>query len=806
MKRLWLLVLLVSASVGGTMAQLVQLSGRVVDHQQGRGLAYVHVSAVAQDTAGSFPLTVVTDEDGGFIIPLDRQRKYRIQVSHLGYSVFSQLLNYESAMAGPWIIRMVPSMIPLGEVAVSSLRYEKLEKEVALPVTVIPRDYIPRQSALTLSDLLGNEPGLALYRDGMWGTSVSIRGLGENRAVALIDGNRIETATDLAAGLSMIDLQEVERIEVIRGAASSMYGTGAMAGVINVITRKPDYTMDFALHGEATGLFESANRLLGTHVGLQGSAEKFRFRISGGYRDAGDVRTPDGLLENSMFTDRNLNAYVGFKPFKKHEVEFHGQFYQALDVGIPGGAPFGPSAVARYPEERRNLWSFRYTVRDPLPYLEEISLRAYRQFILRDVEILPNTPPVINNLQRITLQRMLPRGEHNTLGAVIESRWKTGSGARIIGGLDLWQRRLVSTREKYIRQEILDDFLMVINTLDLVRGEKPSPDSRFGSAGLFAQYEHEMLNGRLVAGAGMRTDMITVSNDESRDPVFLLVNGVNRDPVPGQRLVFEPDQVSTLSWSANASMLYRLTAQIHLTASAGRSFRSPSLEERFKYIDLGSRVRLGDPELKPEKGWFGDLGFRIWKERLHVQFNLFTHYLHDMIVEVPGVFVYTLTSDGPGVTDTLPALVNANVERAMLNGGEYSVSWQLLPNLVVLSQGSIVTGRNLSKKEFLPLIAPAQASAGLRYQLPGRFSVEWITRAVAPQRRVAQGETETEGYLVTDLSLFSFPVQLGTAGIQFFGGVDNLFNRSYRNHLATNRGEIRVEPGRNLYLKVILRF
>jgi hemoglobin/transferrin/lactoferrin receptor protein len=62
--------------------------------------------------------------------------------------------------------------------------------------------------------------------------------MGENRLVSMVDGARIETATDLNAALSMYDINEIDRIEVIKGAASSIYGTGALGGVINILTKR----------------------------------------------------------------------------------------------------------------------------------------------------------------------------------------------------------------------------------------------------------------------------------------------------------------------------------------------------------------------------------------------------------------------------------------------------------------------------------------------------------------------------------------------------------------------------------------
>ncbi|MCD6331762.1 MAG: TonB-dependent receptor, partial [Bacteroidales bacterium] len=408
--------------------------------------------------------------------------------------------------------------------------------------------------------------------------------------------------------------------------------------------------------------------------------------------------------------------------------------------------------------------------------------------------------------QRITVDRILPKGNHYTSGASLESRWKTGTHHHLIAGVDLWQRILRTSREKEITREILDDFQNVQQTLRIVRGEKPTPDSRFGSAGVFIQHESKLMNDRLQVNVGFRTDLIRVQNDEAFDPVFLLVNGVAKEPVPGQRHVFDAQIQNAITWSAHTGTIFHLTPDLDISGTLGRSFRSPSLEERFKYIDLGSKVRLGNPQLKPEKGLFGDLSLKYWKTRLQIQLNGYIHYLSDMIVEQPGQFVFHLTSGEAAISDTLPALVNTNVDRALLYGAEWIINYQAGNYLVVFSKGSIVMGQDIYNHTFLPLIPPVNGALGVRYQLPGIFNLEWTTRAYAPQRRIAAGEEATRGYILSDFAIYSFPKQIGPAGFRLYAGVDNLFNKSYRNHLATNRGIIRAEPGRNLYIRLTMQF
>ncbi len=788
------------------MGQHASLSGQVTDAATGKGLAYVDVILTMQDQVTD-SYSSLTDDTGRFVFGNLNPGNYSLSVHLLGYYPQVKLVALPTGTGENLLIELKTAMIPLGEVQVSSLRYNKLEKSVALPMVVVPREYFPRQSAMTLSDVLSREPGIALFRDGGWGTSVNIRGLGENRLVALVDGNRIETANDLAAGLSMFDVNEIDRIEVIKGAASSIYGTGAMGGVVNILTRKGQYYDKSTVHGTATGIFQGVNRLFGTNVAIESGAKAWKLRMSGGYRTAGNYRTPDGIMENSQFNDRNVNATLGIKPLKSHEFEINAQHYQAFNAGIPGGAPFGPTALATYPEEKRQLISGKYSIRNLIPAMEDLSLRLYHQYILRDVEMLPGTPPAILGNTRLTVEKVLPRGEHNTSVLVLESKWKAGEKHQLVAGIDLWQRKLETSREKYIRQEILDAFLMVQQTMQIVRGEQPNPDSRFGSAGLFIQQESKLFHEQLELTYGARVDRISVSNDQGLDPLGLSVDGLIKDPVPNQRVVFEADTTGAWSWSANISGLWHMLPSFDVTFNAGRSFRSPSLEERFKYIDLGSKVRLGDPSLKPEKGLFADLGFRIWRDRLQVQANGFVHYMNDMIVETPGIFIYTLnTGPDAGLTDTLPALINANVDRALLAGFEGGVNYQLFKNLVLFAKTAYVRGINLESEGNLPLIPPFTSGVGFRYQLPGIFNIEWTTNWLSAQRKIATGETETDGYFISDFALYSAAKEFGITSFQVFTGVDNVFNTSYRNHLATNRGIILAEPGRNVFLKVILRF
>ena len=147
----------------------------------------------------------------------------------------------------------------LKEVEIISTRYVSKIKDISVPIEIADEKEILKNSGTTPSDLLKSKPGVSVSRDGIWGTFISIRGLSKNNIVVLVDGNRIETSNDIDAGLSLIDVNDINRIEVIKSAASSLYGSGALGGVVNIISQNGFYPESIKLNVSSLGSYNSVN-------------------------------------------------------------------------------------------------------------------------------------------------------------------------------------------------------------------------------------------------------------------------------------------------------------------------------------------------------------------------------------------------------------------------------------------------------------------------------------------------------------------------------------------------------------------
>ena len=653
---------------------------------------------------------------------------------------------------------------------------------LALPSLTIGGDELSAPSLFTPADALRREAGIALTRDGIWATSVSIRGLSKERILILSDGERVQTATDIAAALSTIDLNSLERIEVIKGAGSVLYGTGAMGGVVNFVSARPAYTGRMTTSGRVGGGFASSNRLWTANAGVQVTDRNWYVGVNGSYRQAQDMRTPAGVIDNSQFEDWSVGVQAGLTYADTQELLLDYQHYEANNVGLPGGASFPAQARVRYRNVQRNLLSGEYVFHEPGVYLRELRVKAYTQNFIRDVE----------NYVEPKKTTILPSSTNVTSGARVLTDWALPSDRhRLKAGAEGWLRDAETVR--YNRQEVGEREV-------LVRREQPVPDATMLDLGLFAQYSWDVLPERLTLDAGLRLDYIRTKNDSAFDPVvqFMEINGRPEDePMDVERsLLYAAGLSHEFSYAAHVDLSYRPARRHRLVLSLSNAYRAASLEERFKYIDQAGMLSVGNPHLKPEQGAFANLSYRFAGDRLRVQADVYANYLFNLITPA---FDPAYTTVGGEVTE---AWVNTNVDRALFLGAEVEAEYWFLPDLWIAANAGYVRGRDVLARAFLPQLPPFKGLAEVNYRLRDWFTATLFVDWAARQSAVAEGESITDGYATLNLALQSGRIPLRRFYLQGQFGVDNLLNAEYYNHLNTDRGIVRAEPGRNFYVKV----
>lgn len=192
-------------------------------------------------------------------------------------------------------IGAIAQAAPMETTLVTATRTQQTIDATLAPVTVIDREDIERAQARDVLELLTNTTGITITRNGGTGanSSVFIRGNASTHTLVLIDGQRVGSATLGSANLSSLEPEQIERIEVVRGPRSSLYGSDAIGGVIQIFTRRGSAS------GEITPLLKAG---YGNHntskavVGLSGGDDAFYFNVLGTHFDTQGI---DNLINDS---------------------------------------------------------------------------------------------------------------------------------------------------------------------------------------------------------------------------------------------------------------------------------------------------------------------------------------------------------------------------------------------------------------------------------------------------------------------------------------------------------------------------
>ncbi|MDR1163699.1 MAG: TonB-dependent receptor plug domain-containing protein, partial [Candidatus Accumulibacter sp.] len=209
----------------------------------------------------------------------------------------------------------------LETIVVTATRQPTRANELLSDVSVIDREEIERGAHETISDLLSRQAGIQQSGTGGPGTATEfyIRGARPEQTKVLVDGIAINSIDLSGSPLRFFPLAGIERIEVLRGPASTLYGADAIGGVIQIITRRGEP----GLRAEAFGGYGTRNTLL-SNAALSGGNEHWRFRVDGNHTSSDSVSAQKHASNRDADKDSYRNeggaASLSFLPAKGHEL------------------------------------------------------------------------------------------------------------------------------------------------------------------------------------------------------------------------------------------------------------------------------------------------------------------------------------------------------------------------------------------------------------------------------------------------------------------------------------------------------
>ncbi|NCT67335.1 MAG: TonB-dependent receptor [Rhodanobacteraceae bacterium] len=567
--------------------------------------------------------------------------------------------------------------VSLGAVQVTATRRAEDSFDVATAVSVVGADEVAERAPQTIADYLRGQPG-AFVQSTTPGQAIPIvRGLKGSEVLHLVDGFRLNTAFFRNAPnqyFALVDAQNVERVEVVRGPSSTLYGSDAMGGVVHVLT--PEEHFDGAQWG-TRGHFRTqlASGDLSNVTRLGGAAGREGVSLAGGvtYQDVGERRPGGGpRLPYTDFRAWAADAKLLWTPAPEHELMLSAQYLKQPKT------PRFDELVAGYGQTRANSAEFFFEPND----------RAFAQarWHWNAVNVAFDTAELHLGWQAINDDRR-SRDNGSTNRDLEQNRDTlrgfTGSFSKQLGahalvyGFEAYQDRVDSRRTR-----------VNVNSGAVSPRAPRFPDgSTMDSYALYLDDSIELAP-RWQLDLGARYSRFDIA----------LPAGAT-----GIGVKLTPDDIT-----GNAGLTFKASDSVHLVTNLGRGFRAPNIFDLGVFGDRpGGRFAIPNPDLKPETVVTWDVGVKLDQPGWQAEAFLWRSRYRDKITAVD-----------IGHDEANRILVqNRNVTELELWGAELGARWTLDPALTLHGTLNLTRGREQ--------YAGADYDADRIPPLNGRLGLEW---------------------------------------------------------------------------------
>ncbi len=645
-----------------------------------------------------------------------------------------------------------PHAAALDEVLVTARGIPAPASKTPGSVGVVTQEDIRETGPNSVSEALARIPGVSLNGDSPWSGDVSIRGLNRDAVVVLIDGVRVNMTTDINGRLGVINQNDIERIEVLKGPISALYGSGSTGGVVNIITKKGHFSDKTELHGEADTHYSSNPRGPDLYGNLSWSDKRFWLFGSGGWREAASYYDGrDKKVGNTQFEDWQGKLAGAFKWTDEQTTQVQYQNVEGSHIGIPGGNSSGlpGNADLTLRENDRRMVQLIHSYTPKNSWLKESSLDLSWQLIGRY--------PRIDNYSSGAIAWQQPSATHET----VAGRWKNV--------LDLGPHTVVAGAE--VSNWDMRSRAQVMRVNGVSAHAMPMPDASQLVSGAFAEDDWKLAPAWTL-NLGGRVDAVHITNG----------GGTVTSGNGGEK--------NDTNWGGHAGLTWAFSDPWSASVIAAASYRTPNILELYKNINLaGGMVERGDPDLKPEESRYLEFALKRAGTTLRSTTSVYANFLHNYITrERTSPTLYTM----------------ANIGSAEIYGAEQSLEWDFAKGWTAYASAAYTQGRDETHGTWLPFIAPLSGLAGVKQTIGGGW---WAVEGqwAAEQNNVPSTATRGDSWAVMNVR-GGYACNTGEYRHEFTLGVNNLFDASYQNYMATSRGLEYREPGINAYVNYNLSF
>jgi len=691
-------------------------------------------------------VSAITNNDGEFTLNnLPAKGNYLIEVHYVGYKTATKIVNFANATGLEFSLQ--PTAIETKEIVITGNIISSTSKRNSASSAVVGKDQLLQPSS-NLIDALTKVPGVSQITTGPSISKPVIRGLGYNRIVTLDDGIKQQGQQWGDEHGIEIDQFKSDRIEILRGAASLMYGSDALGGVINIL--EPTTAPQGQVKGEFITNYATNNGLTANSLMLNGNENGFVWRARGTYKNAYSFKTPTGYFPNSGFNETDLSGMVGlnkswgYSHLNVSSFRNNIGFYEpALDnngnfVKEDGEAFITSDFKNRTLDfPRQDIRHFKIALNNNF-ILGNGNLKAdfgYQQNQRREMEE-SSEPSLFFDLK--TYNADLKYYLHETNG------WQPVFGLSADAGKS--------------ENKADDEFLI--------------PDYNTYGIGVFAFAKKNWENNTFSIGA--RYDF------RKNDGKQLIKDGEE---------IFAPFQNKFSNVSGALGYTHQFNEEWNFKANAGSAFRAPNPAELASNgVHEGTfRYEIGNSNLNPERSYQVDAALEYEGKIVSASASIYNNYVHN--------FIYasnngeTITAEGNLYPVYRYGQVNAN-----LYGAEATLTIHPVPFIHFENTFGYVHAQNTSLNKPLSFIPAGTLRNELRFEpkLKGTndaYLSVGINSAFKQTRVDEVFETPTSGYTLLNAGIGA-TFNLGKQPVKLSVSANNILNQKYYDALS------RYKPGR----------
>ena len=718
----------------------ITLKGKVVDAKTGKALAGANVRLVGTS------IGIATNNKGEFILEKIPDGTYTLRASYSGYEVGSMKVNGNKSDI---LFQLLATPVNLNQVVVTGTGTHRRLKDSPVPVEVISGSDLRQAGVNSFEDaLLLLNPAFNI-RPTVMGSYFTLNGMSNKYILILVDGKKVAGDVSNNTDLSRIDMGRVKRVEILKGAASALYGSDAIAGVINVITEQPKDPISVQSKTRFGGESSfSQNAGVDLNFGKFTSSTSYQRRQMGGWQlnpneISGDTVIPTRSESSSKFHSNIITQHFTYAPNEQLKLYAQGSYFNR--------------EVNRPVQEKKNDGAYQYD----LTYMDYNFGLGGKYFM--------------NDGAYISLDLYMDNYEYNKLYTVAQLDKKDTTFR--VGDEEL------TKRQKYYNGNLKGVFRV----------------GGYNKLTLGTEYANDYMKnpGSLDEPKEIYT-LAVYAQDEIRVWKNLQI-------LPGFRYVY--NEMFKNRFTPKIALMYTL-GSFNFRTSYAAGFKTPSIQELYYDYENRGAITIGNPDLKPEKANYYNVNVEYTGKYLNISANGYINDVKDIIEKYD-----IGATDEDKANGIKTRNVYHNLDKASIKGFDISVNSYLgagfsaagAYNCVYAADGE---GRRLSES-----VRHAATFRGgwthewnkyrLHVNVNGRIQgSKYIYKVDSKTGKIT--DTSAPKYQLWNLATTHTFAPVGNFLFELNAGIDNLFDWTDDRPHGVNYATL--NPGSTFFASLVIRF